>query len=188
MFKMNRARWILAAVTMIVIVVGGLIWLLSNERYLRHPITIHAKFLDRETLQPVPDCRLVFRTQGRRGFYPFPHTAGPMSEGILSSVDGNASGELRFSFRDDHLILEKIYRDGVLVDDYTAYFHHFDGIDFVTECYLNERGGALYPEASDPYLREYTIVLSTTPRSKPQKGLGYSQPREESRLSPDKAP
>lgn len=59
-----------------------------------------------------------------------------MSDGVYSSVVANASGELRFSFRDDHLTLEEIYRDGVLIDDYTAYFHRFDGIDRVTECYL----------------------------------------------------
>lgn len=170
------------------IVGGGMIWILSNERYLRHSVTIHAKILDRDTLQPVPGCRLVFRTTGRRGFYPFPHTAGPMSDGELSSVDTNASGELRFSFRDDHLTLEEIYRDGALVEDYTTYFHRFDGIDRVSECFLHERGGAHYPKASDPYFREYTIVLSSTPRSKPPKGRSYSHPREESHLSLGNAP
>ena len=54
--------------------------------------------------------------------------------------------------------LDSIVIDDSTISEFTATFHRHDGKDFPSENYIIEKYG-VYPDASDPHLRRYTILI-----------------------------
>ncbi|MDF1756286.1 MAG: hypothetical protein P1U89_26090 [Verrucomicrobiales bacterium] len=96
-----------------------------------------------------------------------------MAEGKEKTVQLNESGQFAISFKDDFIRLLEITSHGDLIPDFTATFQRFDGVEYITEGYLHDRGNSLYPKAPAPYSRNYLIEIDLAERTDKPKRKSY---------------
>lgn len=157
--------------------IGG--WLIWNPQLFYSPVTLQGIIVERDSGKAVKDAEMRFRIYGRRGPR-IPFAAGPMSEGHEKIIRVDKAGRFSISFKDDFIELIEITTTGDPVPDFTAIFQRFDGVEYVTEGYLHDRGNSLYPKAPEPYARDYVIRIDQAKRSdRPERKSYFRNHRRE---------
>ena len=150
--------------------IGG--WLIWNPQLFYSPVTLQGVIVERDSGKSVKDAEMLFRIYGRRGPR-IPFAAGPLSEGHEKIIRADEAGRFSISFKDDFIELVEITAAGKLVPDFTAIFQRFDGVEYVTEGYLDDRGNCLYPKAPEPSARDYVIKIDKTERAERPERKSY---------------
>jgi hypothetical protein len=125
--------------------------------YLHEPIKVHFKFVD-SSGEPVSGVKTKTHEWGRRQLLPIPFTHSWITTFTPKKTISDSNGELIVSYRQSSLELDSIVIDDSTISEFTATFHRHDGKDFPSENYIIEKYG-VYPDASDPHLRRYTILI-----------------------------